>query len=139
MDKEITYTIERKLTVGEIKDVITTAVEGGIYYWACLLNDDPDYIKAFKELQKTMKDGPCYCDIIFKVLVDGKAVKFQDAEDTDDGEIWSLTLDKLLTGIKMYEEKCGKSVHKAMDDGDFDANDADAIFQYALFNEIIYG
>lgn len=138
MDKEITYTIERKLTVGEIKDVITTAVEGGIGYWACLLNDDPIYEKAREDLRKVQEDV-FYCDIIYKVLEDGNEIKFQDADDLDEGEIWSLTWDKLMTGIKIYEEKYGKSVHKAMEEADFDANDADMIFQYALFGELIYG
>ncbi|MBQ0142030.1 MAG: hypothetical protein KBT06_04400 [Prevotellaceae bacterium] len=135
-DKVISYTVEHQLTVNELKDVITTAVEGGIGYWACLLNDDADYQESFKELKEEMPDGPCYCDIIYRTIEKGKAVKFLDEEED---ETYSLTYENLLNGIKLFEAKRGKSVHKCLEEGDFDAIDGDAVFQYALFGELIYG
>ena len=132
------YTIEREITEEVALDILTTAIEGGIGYWACLLNDDPDWVAARKQWKAEHKDEtPCYCDTALQVMKNGKAVKFEDAED--DSEVWELTMDKFLNGIKLYEEKHGRNVTKMMDDGDFDAEDADCVIQYGLFNEVVFG
>jgi hypothetical protein len=49
--------------------------------------------------------------------------------------VWNLTLDKLLNGIKL-------TIENHYWDGDMysiDGEVGDIIFQYALFNEIVYG
>ena len=56
-----------------------------------------------------------------------------DVEDTDGS--WELTLDKLLNGIKLTIENGYWT--GSMDD--IDGEVGDIIFQYALFNEIVYG
>jgi hypothetical protein len=108
-------------------DILTTAIEGGVNYWAQVLdyhwNDaDPDKRRA--------------------VLI--------ATDDPDRGEL-EVTLAKIntvlnrlkYTGIP-FREACGKgTLHKAIctdgEDGDFDADDADAIIQLAVLGEIIYG
>lgn len=137
-EETVTYSVKRRLTETEIKDVITTAIEGGIGYWACLLNDDKAYVETRNALKAVQKDV-FYCDIIYKALKDGKRIRFQDADDIEDGDIWILTWNKLMKGIVLYEEKQGKSVRKSLQDGDFDACEADMVFQYALFEDVIYG
>lgn len=133
---EYTYTITRTLKEEVLLDVLTTAIEGGIGYWACLLNDK-DWVAARKQWKAEHYDIPCYCDTALQVMKNGKAVKFEDAEDED--EVWELTMEKFLNGIKMYEEKRGRNITKIIDDCDFDADDADCIIQYALFNEVVFG
>lgn len=135
-EEKITYKIELSISVSEIKDVITTAVEGGIGYWACLHTDLPGYLKAREQMRKEMPDGPCYCDVIYRALQNGDGVTFEDEEE---GKLYDLTMEKLLNGIVLYEQAKGKSISKALEEGDFDAWDGDAVFQFALFGEVIYG
>jgi len=66
-------------------------------------------------------------------LKSGKTVELIDVED--DEEVWELTMDKLLHGIQM-------AIDNGDWDGDIDEIDGgagDAIFQYALFNKIVFG
>ena len=53
----------------------------------------------------------------------------------DEFETWDLTLDKLLNGIKLTIENGYWTGN--MDD--IDGQVGDIIFQYALFNEIVFG
>lgn len=72
-------------------------------------------------------------DVMWTLLKTGQYIRILDAED-DDGP-WELTLNKLLDGIKM-------SIQNGYWDGDLDSIDGqvgDIVFQYALFNDIIYG
>jgi exonuclease V gamma subunit len=67
------------------------------------------------------------------MLKKGDKVLMYDAED--ESETWDLTLDKLLNGIKLTIENgywSGKI-------DDIDGAIGDIIFQYALFNEIVFG
>jgi len=131
-----TFNVSFTITDEEISDILTTAIEGGIGYWACLLNDDPDWIAAREIVKNRLQDTPCYCDVGLELLKTGKAIKFEDEED---GTIHELTMEKLLQGCAVFAKEEGKSPSKMLADGDFDANDADMLIQYALFGEVIYG
>ncbi len=55
-----------------------------------------------------------------------------------------LTKEKLLQGIRMYAEQYGNIFEVVdhelrIDCGMVDADAADAIIQYAIFSEVIYG
>ena len=65
---EYTYTITRTLKEEVLLDVLTTAIEGGIGYWACLLNDDKDWVAARKQWKTEHNDTPCYCDVALQVM-----------------------------------------------------------------------
>lgn len=132
----INYQIERGLTEADIKDILTTAIEGGIGYWAILCNDDPDWIEGSKVYRETYFERPCYCDTAYEVLIAGKAVKFEDQED---GTIYELTLEKLTKGCQLWEQETGKNLPLAIENCGYDAEDADAIIQFAIFGKVIFG
>jgi exonuclease V gamma subunit len=67
------------------------------------------------------------------MLKKGDKILMYDAED--EFETWDLTLDKLLNGIKLTIE----NGYWTGDMDDIDGQIGDIIFQYALFNEIVYG
>ena len=78
-------------------------------------------------------------DIAVVIQNDNKnviGVKVTFIEDVEDEfETWDLTLDKLLNGIKL-------AIENKYWDGDMDTIDGevgDIIFQYVLFNEIVFG
>lgn len=125
------YTFTKTITFSDsdLIDIISSAVYD-IGYWSCIDNDTEAWHEARKEVA-----GVDYTfeDIFFHILKSGKTVELFDIEDNE--EVWELTLAKLLRGIQM-----------AMDndywDGDVDELDGaigDVIFQYALFDDIVFG
>jgi hypothetical protein len=110
----------------DMVDIISYAVYD-IGYWACINNDTEEWDEARKEVPDgTFEDRMYY-------LLKWYYVEIADAEDPD--EVWYLNLDKLLNGIKL-------AIQNGYWNGridDIDGEVGDIIFQYALFNEIVYG
>ena len=144
MEKALTFSVENALTEADILDILTTGIEGGCSYWAMLDNTHEDWIFArsqWKEEHKNDADPiPCYCDVAYQVMKNGKAVIFYDEEeDPHHKNPLKLTLSSFTEGCKKFSEFIGRNIHKMIDDSDFDAEDADCIIQYALLGDIIYG
>jgi hypothetical protein len=129
MDIKLDFNLQ--LTKDDIKDIVITALEGGIRYWACLINDSKEFDEYYKETK-----GRSLSEFVADLLLDNKSVWFYDTEsDFDNAEKWEMTLEKLLNGIaKQVELSKRLSVME-----DLDGGSADNIFQYALFNDIVYG
>lgn len=109
-------------------DIISSAVYD-IGYWGGV-HDTNEYYEARDELNK---EDRTYEDILLRMLKKGDKILMYDVED--EFETWDLTLDKLLNGIKL-------TIENGYWNGDIDKIDGevgDIIFQYALFNEIVYG
>jgi len=108
-----------------LKDVLSTAIEGGIDYWAVLWDYDCD--KGTATIQ----------------------VWNSDNENGVEGEKFYLTIDSVARGLKLLVEvgdvpaEIKKNVGLADktngDDGDYDSIDADCIVQMAVFGKVIYG
>lgn len=116
-----------KFNDDDMIDIISSAVYE-IGYWGGVNNDTVTWDYARNELP----DGT-FEDRMYHILKSGLSVEMFDVEDMD--EVWYLTLDKLLNGVKLTIENGywnGK-----MDD--IDGEVGDIIFQYALFEEIVYG
>ena len=117
--------ITKEYTDEDMENIVATALEGGIGYWACLDNSTDDF-----------KDQPEVTPVserCWHLLKQGKELRFLDEED--DGTEYHLDLQTLLYGIE-------KAIESGTWDGDMDIVDAevaDAIFQYAIFDDIIYG
>ena len=142
--------MKKNLTKEQIKDILTTAIEGGIAYWAILDNTTPEWKDARAAWCRVASEydnsdlRPCYCDIAYEALTAGKEVIFIDAEtddvdDPNEDEIYRLTMDKFVKGCEMWEERSHKSLADAIDWCEYDADDADIIIQFALFGEIMFG
>lgn len=112
----------------DLIDIISTGLSC-IGYWCDFYDNTPGWDDARNELPKDRTIE----DVILHVFKQGEKVIFFDIEDCE--EEWELTLDKLLNGIKL-------TIQNKYWDGDIDTLDgegADIIFQYALFNEIVFG
>ena len=116
-----------KYSDDDMIDIISSAIYD-IDYWACIDNDTDEWDKARKELP----DGT-FEDRMYHILKYDYIVRIFDAEYT--GEVWNMTLNKLLNGIKLTIEN-GYWNGKI---DDIDGEVGDIIFQYALFEDIIYG
>lgn len=125
------YTLTKTFTFydADILDIICSAVYD-IGYWSCIDNDTEVWHEAHKELAG---QDFTFEDVFFHILKSGQAVELFDVEDNE--EVWELTFEKVLHGMQM-------AIDNGDWDGDVDSLDGavgDAIFQYALFNEIVFG
>lgn len=121
-----TITIKKSVTVDDVENIMITAIEGGIGYWACLLNDRPEWNDQCK--------GESTSEFAANLLLKGKSVWFQDAEEDDEAP-WELTLTKLLNGLAQNAKERPHDCD--LEQGD--ATTADCIVQYALFSKVVYG
>ena len=108
--------------------IISSAVYD-IGYWACI--DNSTY--TWCETSGSLDDDHTFEDVFYAILKNGYAVQLIDVENSD--EVWDLTLEKLLNGIKLAIQNGYWNGN--MDD--IDGEVGDIVFQYALFNEITFG
>ena len=109
-------------------DIISAAVYD-IGYWSVIDNDTDTWNATSDALDK----DHTFEDVFYAILKDGQAVQLIDVEDCD--EVWNLTLEKFLNGIKL-------AIQNGYWNGkidDIDGEVGDIIFQYSLFEEIVYG
>ena len=109
-------TVER---VEFLVDVLITAIEGGIGYWAGILAYDPDKGTATIREDETNKTYDLTIETIAKGIGRVKAKGF-------------VVADSILSWIKEDDRENGGA-------GTIDAIAADVIVQAALFGEIVYG
>ena len=121
----LTIKKEIKVTQEDIDDIMCAALEGGICYWCCKAEVVGEYLGEYASEQ----------------ISRGGTLKLHDSEED---EVYELTRDKLLKGIKLAYgggyfaeyEWCDGFV---LDCCQIDAEVADAIVQLALFDDVIYG
>ena len=112
----------------DMVNIISSAV-CDIGYWSVIDNGTKEWDNARSETPEDFT----FEDLMYHILKKGERITIWDAED--DEESWELTLDKLLNGIKL-------AIQNKYWDGDIDTIDGeigDIIFQYALFDEIVFG
>ena len=125
-----TFSFTKTFTFDEtaMVDVISSAIYD-IGYWAVIDNDTD----IWNETSNSLSDDHTFEDVFFTVLKNGHTIQLIDVEDVN--EVWELTLDMLINGIKL-------TIEQNYWDGDFDNIDGeigDIIFQMALFGEIVFG
>ncbi|MBO7731509.1 MAG: hypothetical protein J6S67_03125 [Methanobrevibacter sp.] len=138
--QEIKFTVERTLTAEDLDDIFTTAIESGyegIGYWAILDNTDPAWEKAEADLKAEGKEL-YWGTVATRVLLNGDAIKFEDAEGEEDDSDWILDMEKFKKGCGLYEKERG-SLIKNLENGSFDAVEADCLVQYCVFGEVVFG
>lgn len=139
-----------------LHDIFVTAVEGGINYWATVVdyrwslpNGDDDLDGFYAVLHLSTDDG-----LEFLPAVKTTVVEVTDY-DGDEIEVIEVRIDRsvlsrgyLLAACRTEQEnshqwQCGNGrpplVVTDDTDWDFDALDADAIVQLGLFGKTIYG
>lgn len=125
---------EITVTNQDIDDIVCTALEGGINYWAVEAEVVGEYRGkwAYEQISR-----------------DGELVIYLDEPfDKDDTDAYTLDKASFLRGLRMYledpekpydivefDEDTGKNV---IDTGEVDAVVADMILQYAMFGEIVF-
>jgi hypothetical protein len=122
-------TIQQSFTKNDLLNIMTTGLEGGIGYWACLNNDTPDF-DEFDKLNMILSER------VAEILWRGGSVELFDTDyNYNDADKWELTLEKVVKGIIKFMETDSKTFEL----DDLDALDCDKIIQYALFGELVFG
>lgn len=129
--RKIQFICEIVVTDQDIEDIVVTAIEGGIGYWACLDNTSERF--------RVAPDDEPVAITASNILLEGGGVTLIDEEDGMTEHV--LTLEKLLNGLTKYLEWTdGKALENgSLDCGYIDSIAADGIVQYAVFGEWIYG
>ena len=113
-----------KLTQEDVDDIMCSALEGGISYWCRKAEVVGEYLGEYANEQ----------------ISRGGTLRLHDSEED---EIYELTLEKFLDGFKLWvfggHDSYGAVSHNEVDTCEIDAVCADEIVQLALFEEIIYG
>jgi hypothetical protein len=128
MSREFEYTVKKKITEEDLRDLIIDGIETGIGYWATLDNDTEEFDRYYETTDFATSE------IVADILLKGGSVKITDVEDEENPK-YELTLERLLIGIQKNAEE---RPHDC-DLENYDAVTADCIFQYALYDEIIFG
>ena len=126
--KKFTYTVTKTITEEQIKDIIIDGIETGIGYWATLHNDTEEFEKYYNTTDLSTSE------IVAEILLNGGEVEITDL-DGDEEPKYKLTLKRLLVGIQKNEEKRPFDC----DLENYDAITCDAIFQYTLYDEVVFG
>lgn len=122
---EVKPEVTIKVTQQDVDDIMATALDCGISYWCYRA----EVIGEYK--------GEYASDQISR----GGLLRLYDREDN---QTYMLSLNGFLNGMKMWIEsgacyEWGAVKNTELDVGQIDAVAADAIVQYALFGEVIYG
>ncbi len=105
----------------------------------CIMSSALDFIGYWCEKAEVV--GDYLGEYASEQIARGGTLKLYDAEDD---EVWELTLEKLLAGIKQWYEEGYDRYDAVQPDGTIacgwiDGLMADMIVQLALFGEIVYG
>ncbi len=120
MELEISLKVEIKQQ--DIDDIMVTALEGGITYWCDECVVEGEYLGKYASDQ----------------ISRGGTLRLHEI----DGDWQVLTKDKFMKGLATYIKNHGGVelfYYNELDVGNIDADAADSIIQYALFDDIVYG
>lgn len=120
--------LDLELSDKEVVSIYTTAMEGGIGYWA--IANEYKWMYLYEDWNN---------DIVKELDDDQVLVLLSDTEDDDFKDV-ELTPAKIRAGVKLLIEKY-PHMYQILDGDEFnvDADGADAIVQLGLFGEIVYG
>lgn len=116
-----------ELSDNEVVDIYTTAMEGGIGYWA--IADEYRWQYLYEDWEKRIVK-PLDPDQVLVVLSDTEETDFKNEH---------LTPAKIRAGAKLLIEKYPHMYQIIDDEFHVDADGADVIVQLGLFGEIVYG
>ena len=126
--KKFTYTVTKTITEEQLKDIIIDGIETGIGYWATLHNDTEEFEKYYNTTKLSTSE------IVAEILLNGGEVEITDLEGDEEPK-YKLTLERLIVGIQKNAEERPFDC----DLENYDAITCDAIFQYALYDEVVFG
>ena len=132
-DITISYSPSADWWKGMLEDLWVTILEGGSNYWVDKIDYDKPEGMLFKDDLPSLKSGAH--------LAENFEVTIYHGADEFDSRVYSETVnvrtfDVIHKGISLLSDDVKMTI---MNNGDWDANDADHIFQLGVFGEVRYG
>lgn len=138
-DGIVAATISVRVDYQALEDIVVTALEGGIGWWACLDNTGPEWDNEPEDMATS--------EYAALLIANGKKLEFSDAtgdwgEDDEPKCPWGVDADTITQGIMRYLESDGGT--NILTDGKLDCMKIDAavasdIFQFGIFGECVFG
>jgi signal-transduction protein with cAMP-binding, CBS, and nucleotidyltransferase domain len=121
------------LSMKDIEAIFVTAIEGGSNYWYLLKEDSIESIRLYV----TKEENPYLSEAFGQAVMKGASVAVYDLEDEDE-LLGIVTKESIIEGLQKALEDKRDEVSKVLNE-DYDAGDADVLFQYMVLGEIVYG
>jgi hypothetical protein len=123
-------TVKVELNGQFFEDMIVTAFEGGSNYWV-------DHVQINHPAGEKMKGEPVSTWAASALNLGGSVVFFiREEGDSHDYPPVTMTKEMLVSGVQMWLDN-HKTPSEAIEN--YDIDDADAILQYSLFKELVFG
>jgi len=133
LDEDEPMCLHVPITNEMIDNVFVTAIEGGSNYWYLIPDKEYNVIKLL-EPKAPLSTGLARAVMLHKVDID-----IHDAED-DDELLGTLSYNKIKERLGTAHEDENIMRHlMAIVSDDYDAENADVVFQYLVMGEVIYG
>ena len=141
MDRNITinYAPSREWWGQTLESLWVTILEGGSNYWVDKIDYDMPEGMMFKDSLPSLKSGPHLLENFEVTVYHGAEPDYQPRGSiTLHGSetVKVKTFDVIHKGISLLPDDTKVVI---MNNGDWDANDADHIFQLGVFGEVRYG
>lgn len=124
-------TIEQEITLDNIESIIVTALEGGSNYWYWLDTSD------FKE--DLSSPGEPLTVRISKALFTNPSFRMPVYDREDQEEVLGIVSQKSVKEGLEIAAKDYPDRFRAIIDEEYDADDADVIFQLCVMKEVVFG
>lgn len=136
------FSVPHKLNHDVIVDILTNGLFAGYCGFDGVDYDQAAYQAAKEKLLAEGAKDLTVEEIQARMLEDGGSISLHTLEGEDD-EWNELTLDKLVKGLSIYDEKPVNGTLNDILSGDkdlvLDSNDYDAVLQYAVFGDLAIG
>ena len=159
------FKVEIEVDEKQLSDLISIAMSDkcGIAWWGY---DEGQYREAKKELEAEAQPDICLEDVLARLLFRGGRLRLLDPDsdwhwsghekdevlwnwqivaegcEPEGGEWHEVGLEDIVRGVQQYDHahcanNCGGNIDNICEYGDF--TDADCVFQFAAYGEVIYG
>lgn len=118
-----------------LSDVLITALEGGSNYWYTLSESADEKLEHIK--REFRKENLATSEYFVKGVMAGESFEILDMENDD--VLGEINKESCLKAIQTMIEGVYRSQILSMLNENFDAEDADIFFQFAVIGEIVYG
>lgn len=140
--KTLEITIRKKVSLKQLNDILITALEGGSNYWYNL--PKIDHIKRYQGEYYPEVHGEekffcgTFTEVILPAILHGEIIEVEDIETEE--LLGVLSNERLRKGIEAYVEDGGYCTDFLFnEEADYDAGDADIVFQFIVMGEVVYG
>ena len=132
LDKSKDLSINIPVDNDAMENIFVTALEGGSNYWY----EIQDY--TLEIVRSVEPDGPLSVATWKAIAEHGAEIDVYDAESED--ILGTLTYDSIKDRLQLINDE-GQALVCMMNmiTGDYDAGDADAVFQYLVMGEVAFG